>query len=79
MDTPIVPEVSRLELVLRLADGDRVGVVLPLSGGDTVAGYEITVNGDPVVSASFAWHEDSRRYHTMCRRAAADIDELEML
>lgn len=47
-----------------------------INDGEIVAGYEIRVDGDPVVRQSFAIHDDTGRYHTICRRRKSGVSEV---
>lgn len=58
-----------------LTDGRRIEAAMLMPAGAIVQRFEIAAGGLPVVSLPFALHDDSQRYHTVCRRRAPEIDE----
>lgn len=68
----------KIVVVFNLADGGAVDVELAVPDEVILSGFELHVDDKPVVSAGFAIHDDSRRYHTICRRRPdAGIDEID--
>lgn len=67
-----------VSLRLRLAEGGPVDVTALVPADAIITGYEIQVDGMPLVSQPFAIHEDARRYHTVCSRVGPDIEEADL-
>lgn len=77
MVAPLDPSPGHLRVRFRTTDGVDLEAAVWVPAGVYVTNFEILAPNGPIVAMPFALHDDSRRYHTICRRRTPEIEELE--